>query len=140
MCASLLSAPCDSSYVCAFTALVRFAYIRLSDIHRYIRLYCSALQISPTMASADFSQFVVTTATETVCETSRDKSVFFPRLPSRFTSMGYGCLWGFVAFCQLTRHKRLVIGFLFVGLRFCYLFFSPVPHDTNLESRYQVRR
>ncbi|ERJ83015.1 hypothetical protein HMPREF1987_01203 [Peptostreptococcaceae bacterium oral taxon 113 str. W5053] len=35
-----------------------------------------------TMASADFSQFVVTTANETVCETSRDKSSLFPRLPA----------------------------------------------------------
>ena len=32
----------------------------------------------------------------TACETSRDKSVLFPRLPSRFTPMGYGYLLGFV--------------------------------------------
>lgn len=46
----------------------------LSDMHRYIhssaRLHCSALRISPTLASADFSWFVVTTANETACETS----------------------------------------------------------------------
>ena len=59
---------------------------------RSARLYCSALRLSPTMASADFSQFVVTTANESACETSRDKPVFFPRLPSRFTPMGYGYL------------------------------------------------
>nr|DAY68105.1 MAG TPA: hypothetical protein [Caudoviricetes sp.] len=33
------------------------------------------------MASADFSQFVVTTD-YSVCETSRDKSSVFPRLPA----------------------------------------------------------
>ena len=144
LCASLLSAPCDNSYVYAFTVHIRFTYIRLSDIHRYIhsfaRLHCSSLRISPTMASADFSQFVVTTADETTRETSRDKSVFFPRLPSQFTHMGYGYLLGFVVFCQLTRHIRLNIGFLFVGLRFRYPFFSPAPHDANLRSRYKVRR
>ena len=94
----------------------------------------------PTMASADFSQFVVTTTNEIVCETSRDKSVFFPRLPSRSTPMGYGYLSGFVVLSQLTHHKRLVIRFLSVGLRFRYLFFSPIPHDINLESRFKVRR
>lgn len=40
---------------------------------------------------------------------------------------------------QLTRHKRLIIRFLSVGLRFRYLFFSPAPHNANLESRLQVR-
>ena len=34
------------------------------------------------MASADFLQFVVTMANGTARETSRDKSVFFPHLPS----------------------------------------------------------
>jgi hypothetical protein len=92
------------------------------------------------MASADFSQFVVTTADETACETSRDKPSVFPRLPAQFTHVGYGCLLDFAAFGQLIRHMRLNIGFLFVRLRFRYLFLSPVPLDTNLESRFGVRR
>ena len=46
----------------------------------------------------------------------------------------------FAALCQLTRHIRLIIRFLSVGLRFRYPFFSPVPHDTNLGNRYKVRR
>ena len=53
--------------------------------------------------------------------------------------MGYGYLLGFAVVCQLTRHIRLSSGFLSVGLRFRYLFFSPAPHDANLESRYKVR-
>ena len=54
----------------------------------YIRSHCYIVQTFgrcfhlSTMASADFSQFVVTTANETAREISRDKSVFFPRLPS----------------------------------------------------------
>ena len=108
-----------------------------SRLHGYI---VQPFGFFPTMASADFSQFVVTTADETACETSRDKSVFFPRLPSRFTHMGYGYLLGFIACGQFTHHVRLNIGFLFVGLRFRYLFFSSTPRDVNLESRLQVRR
>ena len=73
-------------------------------------------------------------------ERSEEQSVFFPRLPSRFTHMGYGYLLGFVVFGQLTRHIRLNIRFLFVVLRFRYLFFSPAPRDANLESRYRVRQ
>ena len=92
------------------------------------------------MASADFSQFVVTTANETACETSRDKSRTFPRLPVRSTQQGYGCLWDFAAFGQLIRLLRLVIGFLFVGPRFRYGFFSPPPHGVKLANRYRVRR
>ena len=72
---------------------------------------------------ADFSQFVVTTANETACETSRDKSRTFPRSPARFTPPGYGCLLDFAAFCPLIRQCRLVIEFLFVGPQFRYGFF-----------------
>ena len=109
------------------------------DIHSFDVLNRSALHPSVTMASADFSQFVVTTANETACEISRDKSRTFPRLPVRFTQQGYGCLWDFTASCQLIRLLRLNIGFLCVGPRFRYDFFSPVPHDTKLASRYRVR-
>ena len=75
-----------------------------------------------------------------VCETSRDKSMFFPRLPVGFTHQGYGCLLDFTAFSQLIRPLRLCTRFLFVRLRFCYPFISPVPHETNLGSRFRVRR
>lgn len=44
---------------------------------------------NPTMASADFPQFVVITTNETACEISWDMSVFFPLLPSRFKHTGY---------------------------------------------------
>ena len=110
------------------------------DIHSFDVLNRSALHLSATMASADFSQFVVTTANETACETSRDKSRTFPRLPVRFTQQGYGCLLDFAASCQLIRLLRLGIGFLFVGPRFRYGFFSPTPHGVKLASCYRVRR
>ena len=91
------------------------------------------------MASADFSRFVVTTAF-TAHETSRDKSRTFPRLPAQSTHEGYGCLWDFTAFGQLIRLIRLLIGFLFVGPRFRYGFFSPTLRSVKLASRYRVRR
>ena len=109
------------------------------DIHSFDVLDRLALRLSATMASADFSQFVVTTANETACETSRDKSRTFPRLPVRFTQQGYGCLLDFAACSQLVRLLRLDIGFLFVGPRFRYGFFSPAPHGAELASRYRVR-
>ena len=90
----------------------------------------------PTTASADFSQFVVTTANGTACETSRDKPASLSsstcliyacglRLP-----FGLHCLWP--AYPPQTPYIR----FLFVRLRFRYPFFSPTPHDVNLGSRY----
>jgi len=68
-----------------------------------------------------------------------DKSRTFPRLPVRFTQQGYGCLLDFTAFCQLIHLLRLAIGFLFVGPRFRYGFFSPALHSAKLASRYWVR-
>ena len=53
--------------------------------------------------------------------------------------MSYGCLLDFATICPLIRHTSLDIRFLFVRLRFRYPFFSPVPRDTNLGSRYEVR-
>ena len=54
------------------------------DIHSSCTFRCSALRqfFMPTMASADFSQFVVTTANVTACETSWDKFRTFRRLPA----------------------------------------------------------
>ena len=94
----------------------------------------------PTTASADFSQFVVTTVCFTACETSRDKPASLSsstcliyerglRLP-----LGLHCLW--LAHPPCTPYIR----FLFVRLRFRYPFFSPTPHDVNLGNRYGVRR
>ena len=45
----------------------------------------------------------------------------------------------FAACSQLIRLLRLDIGFLFVGPRFRYGFFPPVPRGTKLASRYRVR-
>ena len=70
------------------------------------------------MASADFSQFVVTAADGTACETSRDKSSVFPRLPARFTRLGYGCLLDFAVLRQLIRQTRLISGFCSSGYDF----------------------
>ena len=99
-----------------------------------------------TTAFADFSQFVVTATPFrirlllVVCETSRDKSSIFPRLPAQFTHTGYGRLSDFVTPSPLIRRIRLSFGFLFVRLRFRYPFFPPKPRDLNLGSRFGVRR
>jgi hypothetical protein len=115
--------------MCAVSPHLRFASPACRtccwDIHSFDVLDRSTLRLSATMASADFSQFVVTTANETACETSRDKSRTFPRLPARFTPLGYGCLLDFTVSSPLIRQRRLVIGFLFVGPRFRYGFFPP---------------
>ena len=42
----------------------------------------------------------------------------FPRLPARFTHMGYGCLLDFAVLCQLIRHVRLISGFCSSGYDF----------------------
>ena len=47
---------------------------------------------STTLASADFSAFVVTTAYADA-ETSRDKTYIFHRLLAKSTHQGYGHLW-----------------------------------------------
>ena len=62
-------------------------------IHLITRLHCSALRLSPTMAFADFSQFVVTTDDDSVCEISRDK----PASLSSSACLIYA-LWVTVAF------------------------------------------
>lgn len=46
----------------------------------------------------------------------------------------------FVTLSPLILRIRLGIKFLFVRLRFRYPFFSPAPRDTNLGSRFKVRR
>ena len=93
-----------------------------------------------TTASADFSQFVVTTANETVRETSRDK----PASLSSSTCLIYihGLRLPFGLCCPKPAHPPCTpcIRFLSVKLRFRYPFFSPIPHDINLGSRLGVRR
>lgn len=68
---------------CCHRPLFEKLHDRMLDhyIHLSALLHCSALRLIsiffkrlPTMASADFSQFVVTTANETACETSRDNA------------------------------------------------------------------
>ena len=73
-------------YVFATIFLVRHEYLLL-QVHLTLELFSPSLHFHyrsfhTTMASADFSQFVVTTANETACETSRDKPLAFPRLPA----------------------------------------------------------
>ena len=46
----------------------------------------------------------------------------------------------FVTLSPLILRIHLGIKFLFVRLRFRYPFFSPAPRDTNLGSRFRVRR
>ena len=96
-----------------------------------------------TTSSADFSQFVVTTANETnetVRETSRDK----PASLSSSTCLIYihGLRLPFGLCCPKPAHPPCTpcIRFLSVKLRFRYPFFSPIPHDINLGSRFGVRR
>ena len=109
------------------------------------RSHCSALHQRPfralsTMASADFSQFIVTTANVSACETSRDK----PASLSSSTCLIYahGLRLPLGLHCLMPAYPPCTpfIRFLFVRLRFRYPFFSPIPHDTNLGSRSGVRR
>ena len=80
--------------------------------HRFTLSYAVSAHLRFAL-SADFSQFVVTTANETACETSRDKPA------------------------SLSSSTCLIYAF---GLRFRYPFFSPTSHDVYLGSCYGVRR
>ena len=79
----------------------------------------------PTTASADFSQFVVTTVSSTACETSRDK----PASLSSSTCLIYahGLRLPLGLRCVLPAYPPCTpyIRFLSVKLRFRYPFFSP---------------
>ena len=74
------------------------------------------------------------------CETSRDK----PASLSSSTCLIYahGLRLPFGLRCLQSAYPPCTpyIRFLSVRLRFRYPFFSPVPHNTNLGSRYGVRR
>ena len=109
-------------------------------IHLITRLHCSALRLSPTMASADFSQFVVTTADDSVCETSRDKPVSLSSSTCLIYTHGLRLPFGLRCLEPAYPPYTPYIRFLFVRLRFRYPFFSPIPHGINLGSRFGVRR
>ena len=81
------------------------------------------------MASADFSQFVVTTVNETACETSPVKVVPFPppHAPAAFTRTSSN-FWTSVHFATLSVFPSLVCGFCPSGQRFAYSFFQVPSH------------
>ena len=115
------------------------------SIHLITRLYCSALRQRPfqdlcllwlllTSHSSLLLRYIP------ACETSRDK----PASLSSSTCLIYahGLRLPFGLRCLRSAYPPCTpyIRFLSVRLRFRYPFFSPVPHDTNLGSRYGVRR
>ena len=71
------------------------------------------------MSSADFSQFVVTTANGTACETSTLKvRALSPHLPATLTGTSSNLL-DFTAFSRLIRISQPYMWFLFVRPRVC---------------------
>ena len=111
------------------------------DIHllRTVKLFRPS-RLLGTMASADFSQFVITTDRAPPVRphgiSPEPFPVYSPDLRIKVTV----AFWDFDACGHLIHLIRLTIRFLFVEPRFRYCFFSPVPHDTNLASRFKVRR
>ena len=108
------------------------------------RLFSPSLHIHyryfiTTMASADFSWFVVTTAVPSMRPHGISRHSFLVYLPNLHIRITVTLL-DFVTFGPLIRRMRLGIRFLFVRLRFRYCFFSSTPHDVNLASHYGVRR
>lgn len=81
------------------------------------------------MDSADFSQFVVTTANDTACETSPLKvRTLSPHLPATFTGT-FGNFWDFSVSCHLIRISQPDMWFLSVRPRFAYSFLRIPPRD-----------
>lgn len=80
------------------------------------------------MASADFSQFVVTTANESACETSpvkvRSLSLHVPAAFTRTSSN----FWTSVPFATLSVFPSLICGSCPSGQRFAYSFFQIPSH------------
>ena len=81
------------------------------------------------MASADFSQLVVTTVSETACETSpvkvRSLSLHVPATFTRTSSN----FWTSVSFATLSLFPSLICDFCSSGQRFAYSFFQIPPHS-----------
>ena len=93
------------------------------------------------MASADFSQFVVTTANETVCETSPVKvRVLSLHVPAAFTRTS-GNLLDFSVICHLIRNSEPCMRFLSVRPEVCLQLLSdPASQRTPLLFGYVLRR
>ena len=82
-----------------------------------------------TMASADFSQFVVTTANETACEISPVKvRTLSLHVPAAFTRTSSN-FWTSVSFATLSVFPSLLCGSCPSGQRFAYSFFQIPPRD-----------
>lgn len=76
------------------------------------------------MASADFSQFVVTTANGTACETSPVKArTLSLHVPAAFTRTSSN-FWTSVSFATLSVFPGLICGSCPSGQRFAYSFFQ----------------
>ena len=81
------------------------------------------------MASADFSQFVVTTAHVTACETSPVKVRSLSlHAPAAFTRTSDNLL-DFSVFCHLIRISGPYMRFLFVRSEICLQLLQIPPHD-----------
>ena len=81
---------------------------------------------SGTMASADFSQFVVTTPFRVcllghACETSPGTHTFFPSLPAAFTVKRFRVAIGLCFVMQTYPRLRPYMRFLYVRPEFCPL-------------------
>ena len=81
------------------------------------------------MASADFSQFVVTTANETACETSTLKvRALSPHLSATSTRTS-GNFWTSSLLADLSVFPSLICDFCPSDQGFAYSFFQIPPHD-----------
>ena len=81
------------------------------------------------MTSADFSQFVVTTANETACETSPLKvRTLSLHVPATFTGTSSN-FWTSAFLAALSVFPSLICGFCPSGQRFAYSFLQIPPHD-----------
>ena len=84
-----------------------------------------------TMGSADFSQFVVTTANETACETSTLKvRALFPHLPATSTGTSSN-FWTSSLCADLSVFPSLICGSCPSGQGFAYSFLQISPHDEH---------
>ena len=82
-----------------------------------------------TTTSADFSQFVVTTANETACETSPLKvRTLSLHVPATFTGTSSN-FWTSAFPAALSVFPSLICGFCPSGQRFAYSFLQIPPHD-----------
>ena len=81
------------------------------------------------MGSADFSQFVVTTANETACETSTLKvRALSPHLPATSTGTSSN-FWTSSLLADLSVFPSLICGSCSSGQGFAYSFLQIPPHD-----------